>query len=214
MILRIFWMAHILLVLFQDILRSQHFLDYISMSHNLENPVRLIIPEKISSKLHSGQKQTFPYLIFCQDFAYSTLGLLFSKVATSSDWQTLVELGYRVYSVDTLDVCSVHQCKWQHWTWHYTFQDVEWKHFQHIHKKLVLSSIQQGCVLPPCHQGLSLWYHMLFFCMNISASVSTILQMQGRWAQLLCMLLQGLYQIHTHIWPLCMLCIFQALSFF
>jgi len=84
------------------------------MSHNLENPVRLIIPEKISSKLHSGQKQTFPYLIFCQDFAYSTLGLLFSKVATSSDWQTLVELGYRVYSVDTLDVCSVHQCKWQH----------------------------------------------------------------------------------------------------
>lgn len=71
-----------------------------------------------------------------------------------------------------LDVCGVHQYKGQNWTWHYIFQNVEWKHFQHIHNRLALSSIQQGCALPPCHKELSLWYHMLFFCMNISASVS------------------------------------------
>jgi len=76
-------------------LRSQHFLDSIGTSHNLENPVQLIIPEKISSELHSGQKLTCPYLIFCQNFAYSILGLLFSKAGTSSDWKSLVKLGYR-----------------------------------------------------------------------------------------------------------------------
>jgi len=95
MILLSFWMVHILLVLFQDILRSQHFLDSIGTSHNLENPVQLIIQEKISSELHSRQKRTFPYLIFCQNFAYSILGLLFSKAATSSDWKSPVKLGYR-----------------------------------------------------------------------------------------------------------------------
>jgi hypothetical protein len=39
-----------------------------------------------------------------------------------------------------------------------------------------------------CHHVIrnSLWYHMLlFFCMNITASVSTTLQKQGMWAQLL-----------------------------
>jgi hypothetical protein len=88
-------MVHILLVLFQDIFRSQHFLDSIGTSHNLENPVQLIISEKISSKPLSGQKRTFPYLIFCQNFAYSILGLLFSKAVTFSDGKSLVELWYR-----------------------------------------------------------------------------------------------------------------------
>jgi hypothetical protein len=99
-------MVHILLVLFQDILRSQHFLDSIVQATNLENSVQLIIPEKISSELHSGKKRTFPYLIFCQNFAYSILGLLFSKAGPSSDWKSLVKLGYR----DIKIVASAVEC--------------------------------------------------------------------------------------------------------
>lgn len=106
MILLSFCMVHILLVLFQDILRSQHFLDSIVQATNLENSVQLIIPEKISSELHSGKKRTFPYLIFCQNFAYSILGLLFSKAGPSSDWKSLVKLGYR----DIKIVASAVEC--------------------------------------------------------------------------------------------------------
>jgi hypothetical protein len=68
-------MVHFWLVFFVDILRNLYFQDSMCTSHKLENPVQLKIPEDISLELHPGQERTIPCLIFCQKFAYATLGL-------------------------------------------------------------------------------------------------------------------------------------------
>ena len=174
--------------------------------------------------------------LFCQDFAYATLGLLLSipisviwKLQHSKVGWVLWHMrkqrtSYAQFRAEFTQLIILHGYSVDNltWVWSPSTKRITGnlalclprcgvKIFQYFHIRLLGSSIQKGCISPPSHQKISLWFQLVSLCKGISAWVDTF-QKQRRWTQLLWMLLQGLYKIHTHFCPLCTLKRFQSLG--